>query len=160
LFAEGGAAVLVSPQKALNEDKCESISYQGKIGFGGKLTAGTHKTEATVNARYVIRATRVKTLLGTFNAEFSPVGVFGRGFVRYADGRETGLAGFEGGGRVNAMANIGRLGIGLAGEITVSTDPALKTDNPAGSTPLLWLPGLGGPAGHHGSGRVLLTWTF
>ena len=168
LFAEGGAAVLVTPQKALTDGDVYGITYQGKIEFGAKATAGTHRTEATADARFVIRTASVKTPLGDFNAEYSPLGVFGRGFLRYNDGREHSFCGVEGGFTSSAMVRIGRLGIGLSGEITVSTDAALQTDNPAGSRPLLSplsepvgsSERLGGPAGHHGTGQIVLTWTF
>lgn len=158
-FAEGGIAALVTPHKVLNEGQVLGISYEGKIEFGGKLTTGTHRTEVTAEARYVIRTARVKTPVGDLSAEYSALGVFGRGFLRYNDGREAGFAGVEGGLKSSAMVQIGRLGIGVAGEITVSTDPALKTDNPAGSRPLL-APLSGGPAGHHGKGQFVFTWKW
>jgi hypothetical protein len=159
LFAQAGAEVLWTPEKVLKEGDVLGISYSGKIEFGGKLTTGTHRTEGTVEARYVIRTASVKTPFGDISAEYSPLGGFARGFMRYNDGRTVGLAGVESGLNTNVMVTIGRLGIGLGGEITVSTDPALQTPNAAGSGPLL-SPINGGPAGHHGKGQVVLTWRF
>ena len=85
----------------------------------------------------MIRTAKVKTSLGDVSAEYSPIGAFARGFLRYSDGRTSDFAGVEGGLSTSAMVQIGRLGIGLKGDITVSSDRASQTGNPAGSPPLL-----------------------
>ena len=167
-FSEMGVAVLVTPQKALTSGDALGITYEGKIEFGGDVTIGTQGPRSGLDARFVIRTATVNSPLGKISAEYSPMGVFGRAFIRMNDGREGSLAGVEGGFRASALVQIGRLGIGLTGEITVSTDPALQTGNPAGSKPLLSPLSapigsgldLGGPAGHHGTGQLVLTWSF
>jgi hypothetical protein len=159
LFAQAGVAALWTPNKVLQQGNVFGISYEGKIELGGNVTTGSHRTEATAEARYVIRTASVMTPLGDISAEYSPLGAFARGFLRYNDGRTEGFAGVEGGVNTKLMVNIGRLGIGLAGDITMSTDPALQTPNPAGWGPLL-SPLTGAPAGHHGRGQVVLTWRF
>ena len=165
-FAEVGVAVLVTPQWALTKDEVFGIKYRGTIEFDAKAVTGTHRTEATVGARVVLRLATVNTLLGNLNIEYSPVGVFGRGFMRYNNGSEGVRFGIEGGVSSSIMLKVGSLGIGIESKTTVSTDPALQTSNPAGSAPLLnplsSLTGepTGGPKGHHGLGRVILSWTF
>jgi hypothetical protein len=167
-FSEMGVAVLVTPQKALTSGEALGITYEGKIEFGGDVTLGTQGPRSGLDARFVIRTATVNSPLGKISAEYSPMGVFGRAFLRFNDGREGSLAGVEGGFRASALVQVGRLGIGLTGEITVSTDPALQTPNPAGSAPLLNPLAaplgsdlqLGGPAGPHGVGQLVLTWSF
>jgi hypothetical protein len=61
LFAQGGMAVLLTPNLVLNKDEVYGITYEGKIELGGSATTGTHRTEAAVEARYVIRTAKVKT---------------------------------------------------------------------------------------------------
>jgi hypothetical protein len=167
LYAQGGMAVLLTPNLVLNKDQVYGIAYAGTIELGGSVTAGTHRTEASAEARYVIRTAKAKTPLGDFSLEVSPIGAIGRAFLRYNDGREEGFAGVEGALTTSVMVQLGRLGIGLSGQILVSTDPALNTPNAAGSRPVLSplkeIPGqepLGGPAGHHGSGSLVLRWEF
>lgn len=167
-FAELGVAALWTPDKVLTSGEVLGIKYEGKLEFGAEASVGTQGPGAGLDARLVLRTATVNSPLGQVSVEYSPLGAFGRGFIRTNDGREGSLAGVEGGFRASAMVKIGRLGIGLSGEITVSTDPALQTDNPAGSHPLLnplsapigsgesW----GGPAGHHGTGQLVLTWSF
>lgn len=167
-FSEMGVAVLVTPQKVLTSGEALGITYEGKIEFGGDVAVGTQGPKSGLDARLVVRTATVNSPLGKISAEYSPIGVFGRAFLRLNDGRESSLAGVEGGVRASAMVQIGRLGIGLTGEIAVSTDPALQTGLPAGSRPLLnplSAPvgsglDLGGPAGHHGTGQLVLTWSF
>lgn len=167
-FAEMGVAALWTPQKVLSSGDVAGIKYEGKIEFGAEATVGTQGPSAGLDARLVLRTATVNSPMGQVSVEYSPIGAFARGFIRGNDGREGSLAGVEGGFRASAMLKIGRLGVGLTGEITASTDPALQTGNPAGSHPLLnplsapigsgeqW----GGPAGHHGSGQLVLTWSF
>ena len=167
-FAEMGVAMLYTPQKVLTSGDVLGITYEGKIEIGGEVNVGTQGPSAGMDARVVVRTATVRSPLGNVSVEYSPIGAFGRGFIRTNDGREGSLAGVEGGFRSSAMVKIGRLGIGLTGEITVSTDPALQTGNPAGSRPLLNPLSapigsdlqLGGPAGHHGTGQLVLTWSF
>lgn len=167
-FAEMGLATLYTPQKVLTNGDVFGIAYEGKLEFGGDVTVGTQGPSAGLDARVVVRTATVRSPLGNVSVEYSPLGVFGRGFIRSNDGREGSFSGVEGGFRASALVKIGRLGIGLTGEITVSTDPALQTGNPAGSHPLLNPLSapigsdlqLGGPAGHHGTGQLVLTWDF
>lgn len=164
-FAEVGAAALVTPQWVLTQDTVLGFKYHGKIEFDAKAVAGTHRTEATVGARVVLRTATIDTPLGNLNLEFT-TGAFGRGFMRYNNGSEGVRFGIEVGGSSSFMLKVGSLGIGVEGQITASTDPALQTNNPAGSAPLLnplsSLAGepTGGPKGHHGLGRVIMSWTF
>jgi hypothetical protein len=167
LFAQGGVAVLLTPDLVLGKGEVYGWAYQGTIELGGSATAGTHRTEGTVEARYVIRTAKVKTPVGDFAVEWSPIGVIGRAFLRYNDGREEGFAGVEGALTTGLMVRLGRLGIGIGGQMLVSTDPALQTPVGAGSRPvlsplkeILGQAPLGGPAGHHGSGSIVLTWEF
>jgi hypothetical protein len=56
------------------------------------------------------------------------------------------------------MVNLGRVGLGLAGEMLLSTDPAFQTPLKAGTAPTAasaagWLSS--GPAGHHGTGQLI-----
>jgi hypothetical protein len=56
------------------------------------------------------------------------------------------------------MVNLGRVGLGLAGEMLLSTDPAFQTPLEAGEHPAVapfagWLKS--GPAGHHGVGQLI-----
>jgi hypothetical protein len=167
-YYELGVAALVTPDLVLKEGDVYGIQYTGKLEFGGKATVGSNHTEATANARVVIRTATVKVGDLSINAEYTFLGVFARGFLRYNDGRDKGFAGVEGGVNSALMLNVGRLGIGLKGEMVISTDPALQTGNPAGSSPLLNPLSqpigsdvqTGGPAGHHGTGQLVLTWTF
>jgi hypothetical protein len=167
-FAELGMAALYTPQKVLTSGDVAGIKYEGKLEFGGEAKIGTQGSSGELNAKFVLRTASVKSPLGEVRIEYSPLGTFGRAFVRGDDGRDQPILGVEGGFRASAMIQVGRLGIGLTGEITVSTDPALQTGNPAGSRPLLnplSAPigsglDLGGPAGHHGQGQLVLTWSF
>lgn len=167
-FAEIGVAALVTPKWVLSQGDVIGISYKGSLVFDAKAVMGTHRSQVTAGARVVLSTALVKTKLGNLRAEYSPIGVFGRGFLRYNDGREAGHFGVEGGVTSSFMLKIGRFGIGLEGEITSSTDPAAQTGNPAGSAPVINPLSAktnkgettGGPAGHHGIGRLILTWTF
>jgi hypothetical protein len=54
--------------------------------------------------------------------------------------------------------NLGKVGLGLAGEMLMSTDPAFRSDLPTGAHPALspqvgWVES--GTAGHHGLGQVI-----
>jgi hypothetical protein len=56
------------------------------------------------------------------------------------------------------MVNLGRVGLGLAGEMLISSDPAFQTPLEAGTHPAVtsatgWLSS--GPAGHHGVGQLI-----
>jgi hypothetical protein len=165
-FAKLGVATLVTPQWVLTEDKVLGIKYRGTIEFDAKAVAATNHTEATVGARVVLRTATVDTPLGNLNVEYTPIGAFGRGFIRYNDGSEGVRFGVEGGVSSALMLKVGRLGIGIEGQITAGTDPAKQTNNPAGSAPVLnplssqACVSTGGPKGHHGVGRVILSWTF
>ena len=165
-FAEAGIAALYKPEWVLSQDEVLGLKYKGSIQFDTKAVTGTHRTEITAGAKFILSTTAVSTPIGTFSVEYSPIGGFVRGFSRYNDGRTDGIFGVEGGVNNYVMINLGKLGIGLSGEITMSTDPSLQTDNPAGSGPLLnpltimKMANIGGPKGHHGTGQVFLRWTF
>ena len=167
-FGEFGVAILHSPNWILTQNNIAGISYQGKIEFDANAVVGTHRSEAAVGAKIVLRTATVQTPIGNLNAEYSPVGAFVRGFARYNDGRVAGKFGIEGGVNTSAMIKVGQLGLGIEGSIVSSTDPALQTGNPAGSAPLLNPASgkdshgnsLGGPAGHHGTGQIILSWSF
>lgn len=150
----------------LTRESFAGLSYTGRLELGAGVVTGTRKTEATTQARFVIRTAKVHTPVGAVSVEFSPLGAFARGFVRYNDGRDAPIAGVEGGVNSSLMLNVGRLGIGLRGEGTVSTDPAFQTGLPAGAHPtaLKGSPvvgeGFGLPAGAHGTGQVILKFEF
>ncbi len=154
-FLEAGVAALWKPDMVLSENEVLGLKYKARIEFDAKAITGTHRTEFGAGANIVLRSATVKTGAGDFSVEYTPAGVFARGFARYNDGRPDLRFGVEGGARSSLMLRLGRFGLGLEGELTSSTDPALQTDNPAGSQPLL-SPVSGGPQGHHGLGRVLL----
>jgi hypothetical protein len=142
------------------------LSYSGRLELDASAVTGTRRTEATAGARFVVRTARVHTDAGEIWVEFSPVGAFVRGFLRYNDGREEGIAGVEAGVNSSFMVNIGRYGVGLRGEALMSTDPAFQTDTPAGSHPTALKASpfvdseYGMPAGHHGIGQVIFKVSF
>lgn len=158
-FVEIGVATTVTPNWLITQGDVLGVNYQGKIEFDAKLVTGTHWTEATAGARIVLRTATVNTALGPLSVEYSPFGGFVRGYARYNDGREEGHFGIERGVSSSLMLRIGRFGTGLEGVITVSDDPSLQTGNEAGTDPLL-SPLDGGPAGHHGLGRLMMQWMF
>lgn len=158
-FAEAGIAALYKPEWVLSKNEVLGLKYSGSIQFDAKAVTGTHRTEATAGAKFILSTTAVSTALGTFHVEYSPVGGFARGFARYNDGRTDGKLGVEAGVNSHLMLNLGKIGVGLSGEVTMSTDPSLQTDNPAGSGPLL-NPLTGAPKGHHGTGQVFVRWSF
>lgn len=159
LFAETGLVVLVTPKFLSFQHNFNGLKYNGKIEFDAKAIVGTHRTEAAIGARVVLRTATVSTEIGDLKVEFSPIGGQVNGFARYNDGRTPGCVGVEGSVNSSFWIKVGNLGLGVVGEITSSTDPSLQTANPAGSAPLL-TPLSGGPKGHHGVGRVLLSWSF
>lgn len=159
LFAEIGSVLLLTPKRILYERDFLGLKYNGKIEFDAKAIVGTHRTEAAIGARVVLRTATVSTKIGDLKVEFSPIGGQVNGFVRYNDGRTLGSVGVEGSVNSSFWIKVGNLGLGIVGGITLSTDPSLQTANPAGSAPLL-SPLSGGPKGHHGVGRVLLSWSF
>ena len=150
----------------LTKEEFAGLSYTGRLELDAGVVTGTRRTEATAGARFVIRTAKVHTPAGAISLEFSPLGAFARGFVRYNDGREGVLPGVEGGVNASIMVNVGQLGIGLRGEGTVSTDPAFQTGLPAGAHPtaLKASPvvgdGYGLPAGAHGTGQLILKLSF
>lgn len=163
LFAEIGGKVKFVPLKTIfGYSEFMGIKYHGKMEFDAKIITGTHRTETTLGTRIVLTQIVSKTSLGEVRVEYS-AGVFVRGFFRYNDGRRKMISGFEGGTELSLMFKIGRLGIGLAGTMTSSQDPALQTNNSAGSSPVInkFPVGFrGGPAGHHGVGKAFLSWSF
>ena len=150
----------------LTRESFAGLSYTGRLELDASVITGSRKSEATAGARFVIRTAKVHTPAGAVSVEFSPLGAFARGFVRYNDGREAPIAGAEGGVNSSVMLNVGHLGIGLRGEGVVSTDPAFQTGLPAGAHPtaLEASPvvgeGFGLPAGAHGTGQVILKFEF
>jgi hypothetical protein len=138
------------------------LSYTGRLELDAAMITGTRRTETTVGARFVIRTAKVHTGMGAIWAEFSPLGALARGFVRYNDGREAVLPGIEAGVNSSLMVNVGRIGIGVRGEAILSSDPAGQTGLEAGTHPTalegspLAGEGYGMPAGHHGTGQLIL----
>ena len=162
---EGG----VQFNKTINEltkENFAGLSYTGRLELDASVLTGTRRTEATAGARFVIRTAKVHTPAGAISVEFSPLGAFARGFVRYNDGREGVLGGVEGGVNASLMLNVGRLGVGLRGEGMVSSDPAFQTGLAAGAHPtaLKASPFVGEdyglPAGAHGTGQLILKFEF
>ena len=169
-LVEGGVHVFKTINE-LTKENFAGLSYTGRLELDASAITGTRRTEAAGAARFVIRTAKVHTPAGAISIEFSPLGMFARGFVRYNDGREAPLAGVEGGVNASFMINIGRLGVGLRGEGLVSSDPASQTGQPAGAHPtaLKGSPfvgkGYGGedyglPAGAHGTGQLVLKFEF
>ena len=155
----------------LTQGEFAGLRYTGRLELGAGAVTGTRRTEAGADARFVIRTANLHTPVGAISFEVSPIGLFTRGFLRYNDGREAPLAGVEGGVTGGFMVNIGRVGVGLQGAWTASTDPAFQTGLPAGEHP----PGLaasptvgtdqagnpyGMPAGAHPSGQLILKFAF
>ena len=155
----------------LTQESFAGLHYTGRLELGASALTGTRRTEAGADARFVIRTGKVHTPAGAISFEISPLGLFTRGFVRYNDGRESPIAGVEGGATASFMVNVGNVGIGLQGQTTLSTDPAFQTDRQAGDHPL----GLsqspivgtdqsgnpfGPPAGAHGTGQLILKFAF
>jgi hypothetical protein len=134
------------------------LEYTGRLEFDESAVVGTRRTEGSLRARFVLRTAELRTPLGPIWLEVSPLGGLVRGFIRYNDGRVAALKGLEAGTSHSFMVNLGRVGLGLAGEMLLSTDPAFQTDVPAGAHPAL-APQVGwvesGPAGHHGVGQVI-----
>lgn len=134
------------------------LQYTGRLEFEESAVVGTRRTEGSLRARFVLRTAELRTPLGPIWLEMSPLGGLVRGFIRYNDSRAATLHGLEAGASYSFMVNLGRVGLGLAGEMLMSTDPAFRTDVPAGGHPAL-APQVGwvesGPAGHHGVGQVI-----
>ena len=162
---EGGVRINKTINDLTREDFA-GLSYTGRLELDASVLTGTRRTEATGGARFVIQTAKVYTPAGAISIEFSPLGAFARGFVRYNDGREGVLGGVEGGVNASLMINIGRIGVGLRGEGLVSSDPAFQTDVAAGGHPtaLKGSPFVGDdyglPAGAHGTGQLLLKFGF
>lgn len=150
----------------LTKQSFAGLSYTGRLELDAAALTGTRRSEATVGARFVIRTEKVRTSTGDIWVEFSPVGAFARGFVRYNDGREQSLAGAEVGVNSSIMINFGRFGLGLRGEAMSSSDPAFQTAAEAGSHPTAFKAsplvgqGYGMPAGHHGTGQLIFKISF
>jgi hypothetical protein len=146
----------------LTSNEFAGLKYAGRLELDAKAITGTRRTEGTLGARFVVRTAQVHTPYGAISAEFSPIGTLARGFARYNDGRPATLLGVEGGVNSSIMVNIGRVGIGLLGEAIMSTDPAFQTSNPAGSGPTALGAGTisSAPAGHHGTGQLILRFGF
>jgi len=134
------------------------LTYTGWLEFEESAVVGTRRVEGSLRARFVLRTAELRTPLGPMWLEVSPLGGLVRGFIRYHDGRVATLEGLEAGVSYSFMVNLGKVGLGLAGEMLMSTDPAFRTDLPAGAHPAL-SPQVGsvesGPAGHHGVGQVI-----
>lgn len=147
---------------ALTSSEFAGLKYTGRLELDAKAITGTRRTEGTLGARFVVRTAQVHTPFGAISAEFSPIGALVRGFARYNDGRPATLLGVEGGVNSSMMVNIGRVGVGLLGEAIMSTDPAFQTSNPAGSGPTALGAGTisSAPAGHHGTGQLILRFSF
>jgi hypothetical protein len=151
----------VAGRQTLNEimeSDFRGLTYTGRLEFDESLVTGTRRTEGSLRARFVVRTAALRTPLGTMSLEFSPMGALARAFLRYNDGRVAALAGVEAGISSALMVNLGRVGLGLAGEMLVSTDPAFQTPLEAGKHPAIapaagWLSS--GPAGHHGVGQLI-----
>jgi hypothetical protein len=142
----------------LMTDDFAGLEYRGHLEIDAAALTGTRRTEGTLRAKFVIRTAKVYTPVGPISVEYSPVGALVRGFVRYNDGREEVLAGVEAGVNSSIMVNMGNVGLGLQGEAVISTDPAFQTGNPAGSHPAALHYGM--PAGHHGTGQLILKMSF
>jgi hypothetical protein len=140
------------------ESDFRGLTYTGRLEFDQSLVTGTRRTEGSLRARFVVRTAALGTPVGAISLEFSPIGVLTRAFMRYGDGRVASLAGVEAGVSSSMMVNLGRVGLGLAGEMLTSTDPAFQTPLEAGRHPAVtsatgWLSS--GPAGHHGVGQLI-----
>jgi hypothetical protein len=151
----------VAGHQSLNEimrSDFRGLTYAGRLEFDQSLVTGTRRAEGSLRARFVIRTAALRTPLGPLSMEFSPAGVLTRAFLRYNDGRVAVLAGVEAAISSSMMVNLGRVGLGLAGEMLLSTDPAFQTPLEAGSAPTAttafgWLSS--GPLGHHGTGQLI-----
>ncbi|GLP69863.1 hypothetical protein TUSST3_64840 [Streptomyces sp. TUS-ST3] len=141
----------------------QGLHYTGRIEIDASMVAGTRRTEGDLSARFVVRTTEIHTPLGLISLEFSPLGVLGRAFLRYNDGRMSPLAGGEAAVNSSIMVNLGRVGLGLLGEMLLSSDPAFQTGVEAGTHPTV-TQAVGvvesGPAGHHGTGQLVLRISF
>jgi hypothetical protein len=140
------------------ESDFRGLTYTGRLEFDQSVVIGTRRTEGSLRARFVVRTAALGTPVGAISLEFSPMGVLTRAFMRYGDGRVASLAGVEAGVSSSMMVNLGRVGLGLAGEMLMSTDPAFQTPLEAGRHPAVtsatgWLSS--GPAGHHGVGQLI-----
>jgi hypothetical protein len=156
-MAELGVAGHQSLNEVMRSD-FRGLTYTGRLEFDQSLVIGTRHTEGSLRARFVVRTAALRTPLGPLSMEFSPAGVLTRAFLRYNDGRVAVLAGVEAGISSSMMVNLGRVGLGLAGEMLLSTDPAFQTPLKAGTAPTAasaagWLSS--GPAGHHGTGQLI-----
>jgi hypothetical protein len=139
------------------------LTYTGRLEFEESAVVGTRRTEGSLRARFVLLTAELRTPLGPMWLEVSPLGGLVRGFLRYHDGRVATLEGLEAGVSYSFIVNLGKVGLGLAGEMLMSTDPAFQSDLPAGAHPAL-SPQVGsvesGPAGHHGVGQVIFRLAF
>jgi hypothetical protein len=156
-LAELGAAGHQTLDRILESD-FRGLTYTGRLEFDQSLVTGTRRTEGSLRARFVVRTAALGTPIGPISLEFSPMGVMTRAFVRYGDGRVAPLTGVEAGVSSSMMVNLGRVGLGLAGEMLISSDPAFQTPLEAGMHPAVtsatgWLSS--GPAGHHGVGQLI-----
>jgi hypothetical protein len=157
-LAELGVAGHQTIDRLLSGD-FRGLTYTGRLEFEQSAVVGTRRTEGGLRARFVVRTAGLRTPLGPLWLEFSPAGGLVRGFIRYNDGRVAALQGLEAGVSSSFMVNLGPVGLGLAGEMLMSTDPAFRTGLPAGAHPAVsplvgWLES--GPAGHHGTGQLIL----
>ena len=160
----GASANLVTPNLAILKTDVYGINFNGRLEFDASVQTGTHRTEAEAGAKVVIRSAAMKTRWGDVRLEYSPIGVFGRGFIRYGDGRPNVTMGAEWGIQKQLMIKLGGVGVGLYGKTTMSTDPSLQTDLPAGSSPVLNPfpntvdgPSLGGPRGAFHEGGLMIS---
>jgi hypothetical protein len=157
-LAEMGVAGHYSLRDLLPGD-FRGLTYAGRLELDESLITGTRRTEGSLRARFTVQTAALRTPLGTISLEFSPLGLMTRAFLRYNDGRVASLAGVEAGVSSSFMVNLGRVGLGLAGEMVMSTDPAFQTPLEAGQHPAVtsvagWV--MSGPAGHHGTGQLIV----
>jgi len=111
------------------------LKYRGRIEFEGGVIVGSRRMELDCVVRFLIDTATLNTPLGQLKVTASPVGVFGKTFVRYNDGREKPIVGVEGGLKNSITARLGRYELSVSGKLTSSTDPAYQTNLPNGSAP-------------------------
>ncbi|MBI3468430.1 MAG: hypothetical protein HY000_35965 [Planctomycetes bacterium] len=161
LFAQGGTQVLWSPMKLIKQPKVAGIRMRGRIEIEGTGTVGTHRTESSLAARYIMKDLAAEMNSRDKLAVEIAAGGRATAFMRYNDGSSSPRVGYEGGPEIRFYARQGRWGAFLAGCIIVSQDPTRKTDLPAGSAPVAFdLANISGPEGAHMVGTLGLECRF
>lgn len=165
-YAQGGAVLQVTPKWMEGQAEFLGIQYNGKLVFSGKFETGTHDTELSAGVSYQIQSAKYNLLGYTVRLEAS-MGVEGRAFIRKNHGIENDSKGVELNVSKKIMVRMGKIGIGLGGNILFSQDPSFQTDNKSGTHPLINpMPQViggeptGGSLGHHGEGHILLEYRF